>query len=139
MMIMLLLAWLLLKCMFLRFSSKKEFGKEVKLSEKAMYEILKEEYRNLGPFSFAEINVTLCFFLLIFLWFSRDPGFIPGWGSITWVEGKTKYVTDATVAMFVAILLFIVPSQKPKFNFCKQTEEGNASVLASHSSGLGAW
>lgn len=49
-----------------------------------------------------------------------------------------RYVTDATVAIFVAILLFIVPSQKPKFNFCSQTEEGNAPVLALHSSGLGA-
>ncbi|XP_021093858.1 solute carrier family 13 member 5 isoform X3 [Heterocephalus glaber] len=36
---------------------------------------------------------------------------------------KCKYATDATVAIFVAILLFIVPSQKPKFNFCSQTEE----------------
>lgn len=52
--------------------------------------MLKEEYRNLGPFSFAEANVLLCFFLLVFLWFSRDPGFVPGWVSITWVEGKTK-------------------------------------------------
>lgn len=71
-------------------SSKKGFSKEKRVSEKATYEILKEEYRNLGPFSFAEVNITLCFFLLVFLWFSRDPGFIPGWASITWVEGKTK-------------------------------------------------
>lgn len=34
-----------------------------------------------------------------------------------------RYVTDATVAIFVAILLFIVPSQKPKFNFCSESEE----------------
>ena len=48
-----------------------------------------------------------------------------------------RYASDATVAIFVAILLFIVPSQKPKFNFCSQTEEGKAPVLASHSSELG--
>ncbi|XP_040856852.1 solute carrier family 13 member 5 isoform X5 [Ochotona curzoniae] len=36
---------------------------------------------------------------------------------------KFKYASDATVAIFVAILLFIMPSQKPKFNFCSQTEE----------------
>nr|XP_034493205.1 solute carrier family 13 member 5 isoform X5 [Marmota flaviventris] len=36
---------------------------------------------------------------------------------------RFRYISDATVAIFVAILLFIVPSQKPKFNFCSQTEE----------------
>ncbi|XP_054565237.1 Na(+)/citrate cotransporter [Eptesicus fuscus] len=123
MLIMLLLAWLWLKYLFLGFTSQKGFSLERKISEKATYEMLKEEYRNLGPFSFAEANVLLCFFLLVFLWFSRDPGFVPGWVSITWVEGKTKYITDATVAIFMAILLFIVPSQKPKFNFRRQTEE----------------
>lgn len=50
-----------------------------------------------------------------------------------------RYASDATVAIFVAMLLFIVPSQKPKFNFCSQTEEGKAPVLASHLSGLGPW
>ncbi|XP_036308243.1 solute carrier family 13 member 5 isoform X2 [Pipistrellus kuhlii] len=125
MVIMLLLAWFWLQCIFMGFNFKKVWGcsLEKKNSEKAAYEMLQEEYRKLGPCSFAEINVLLCFLLLVTLWFSRDPGFMPGWMSVAWMEGETKYVTDATVAIFVAILLFIVPSQKPKFNFCKQTEE----------------
>ncbi|XP_047403599.1 Na(+)/citrate cotransporter isoform X2 [Sciurus carolinensis] len=94
-----------------------------KNKEKAAYKVLREEYQKLGPFSFAETNVMICFLLLIILWFSRDPGFMPGWLSLAWVEGETKYASDATVAIFVAILLFIVPSEKPKFNFCSQTEE----------------
>ncbi|XP_036012551.1 Na(+)/citrate cotransporter isoform X3 [Mus musculus] len=36
---------------------------------------------------------------------------------------RHNHITDATVAIFVAILLFIIPSQKPKFNFSSQTEE----------------
>nr|XP_020738499.1 solute carrier family 13 member 5 [Odocoileus virginianus texanus] len=96
---------------------------EKKSEEKSAHEVLRAEYRKLGPLSFAEINVLLCFFLLVGLWFTRDPGFMPGWVSIAWAEGKTKYASDATVAIFVAILLFIMPSQKPKFNFCSQTEE----------------
>ncbi|XP_035304133.1 solute carrier family 13 member 5 isoform X6 [Cricetulus griseus] len=36
---------------------------------------------------------------------------------------RSNYITDATVSIFVSILLFIVPSQKPKFNFSSQTEE----------------
>lgn len=51
----------------------------------------------------------------------------------------SRYASDATVAILVAMLLFILPSQKPKFNFCSQTEEGKAPVPASHSSGLGPW
>ncbi|KAM4823695.1 Na(+)/citrate cotransporter isoform X2 [Urocitellus parryii] len=124
MLIMLLLSWLWLQCIYLRFSFKNSCRCGVeKTKEKAAYKVLREEYQKLGPFSFAEINVLICFLLLIILWFSRDPGFMPGWLSLAWVEGEKKYISDATVAIFVAILLFIVPSQKPKFNFCSQTEE----------------
>ncbi|KAF7471604.1 Hypothetical predicted protein [Marmota monax] len=124
MLIMLLLSWLWLQCIYLRFSFKNSCSCGVdKTKEKAAYKVLREEYQKLGPFSFAETNVLICFLLLIILWFSRDPGFMPGWLSLAWVEGEKKYISDATVAIFVAILLFIVPSQKPKFNFCSQTEE----------------
>ncbi|XP_004684806.1 PREDICTED: solute carrier family 13 member 5 isoform X2 [Condylura cristata] len=126
MLIMLLLAWLWLQCVYLRLSFRKAWScrLERKTNEQAAYELLQEEYRKLGPLSFAEINVLLCFLLLVGLWFSRDPGFMPGWLSLLRAEGeKTTYISDATVAIFVAILLFIVPSEKPKFNFCSQTEE----------------
>ena len=52
--------------------------------------MLTDEYRKLGPLSYPECNVLFCFCLLIILWFSRDPGFMPGWLSLVWVEGKTK-------------------------------------------------
>ncbi|XP_012300977.1 Na(+)/citrate cotransporter isoform X5 [Aotus nancymaae] len=125
MLIMLLLSWLWLQCIYLRFNFKKSWGcgLERRNNEKAALKMLQEEYRKLGPFSFAEVNVLICFLLLVVLWFSRDPGFMPGWLTVAWVEGETKYASDATVAIFVAILLFIVPSQKPRFNFCSQTEE----------------
>ncbi|XP_008048065.1 solute carrier family 13 member 5 isoform X2 [Carlito syrichta] len=125
MLIMLLLAWLWLQCVYMKCNFKKSWGCGIELrhNEKAAYEVLQEEYRKLGPFSFAEVNVLFCFLLLVVLWFTRDPGFMPGWLSIAWVEGETKYASDATVAIFVATLLFIMPSQKPKFNFCSQSEE----------------
>ncbi|XP_007935692.1 solute carrier family 13 member 5 [Orycteropus afer afer] len=125
MLIMLLLSWFWLHCFFMGFNFKKFWtcGIERDDNEKMAYEMLQEEYKKLGPFSFAETNVLLCFLLLVVLWFLRDPGFIPGWLSIAWVEDKTKYISDATVAIFVVILLFIVPSQKPTFNFCNQPEE----------------
>ncbi|XP_075415307.1 Na(+)/citrate cotransporter isoform X2 [Tenrec ecaudatus] len=125
MLIMLLLAWLWLQCLFMKFNFKAAWGCGIESEEreKVANEVLREEYGKLGPFSFAETNVLVCFILLVVLWFSRAPGFLPGWLSIAWVEGDTKYATDATVAVFVAILLFIVPSQKPKFNFRSQSEE----------------
>ncbi|GAB1296397.1 Solute carrier family 13 member 5 [Apodemus speciosus] len=126
MLLMLVLAWLWLLCFYMRPNLKKTCiccGRKKKDTEKVAYKVLTEEYRKLGPLSYPECNVLFCFSLLIILWFSRDPGFMPGWLSLAWVEGKTKHITDATVAIFVAILLFIVPSQKPKFNFSSQTEE----------------
>ncbi|XP_045744132.1 Na(+)/citrate cotransporter isoform X2 [Mirounga angustirostris] len=125
MLVMLLLAWLWLQAVYLRFSFRKSWGcgLESRNHEKAAYQVLQEEYRKLGPFSFAEANVLLCFLLLVGLWFSRDPGFMPGWVSLAWEEGETKYVSDATVATFVATLLFVMPSQRPQFNFRGQTEE----------------
>ncbi|XP_040309467.1 Na(+)/citrate cotransporter isoform X1 [Herpailurus yagouaroundi] len=125
MLVMLLLAWLWLQCVYMRFSFKASWGcgLESRHHEKAVCELLRREYRKLGPFSFAEANVLLCFLLLVGLWFSRDPGFMPGWVSLAWEEGETKYASDATVATFVATLLFVVPSQRPQFNFRGQTEE----------------
>ncbi|KAK7804163.1 hypothetical protein U0070_022471 [Myodes glareolus] len=126
MLMMLVLAWLWLQGFYMRSKLKASCiccGLKKRNNEKVAYKVLQEEYRKLGPLTYAECNVLFCFVLLIILWFSRDPGFVPGWLSIAWVNGNTRYVTDATVAIFVAILLFIVPSQKPKFNFSSQTEE----------------
>lgn len=64
--------------------------KKRRSTENAAYKVLIEEYEKLGPLSYPECNVLFCFTLLIALWFSRDPGFMPGWLSIAWVEGHTK-------------------------------------------------
>ncbi|XP_034361958.1 Na(+)/citrate cotransporter isoform X1 [Arvicanthis niloticus] len=126
MLMMLVVAWLWLLCFYMRPNLKKTCiccERKKRDTEKIASKVLNEEYRKLGPLSYPECNVLFCFTLLIILWFSRDPGFMPGWLSLAWSEGKTKHITDATVAIFVAILLFVVPSQKPKFNFSSQTEE----------------
>ncbi|NXE61696.1 S13A2 protein, partial [Calcarius ornatus] len=114
MLVLLVLAWIWLQILYLGFNFKKNFGCGVspaaKAKEKQAYEIIKEESKKLGKMSFAEIEVLILFILLVVLWFTREPGFIPGWATVLFNKNNTSYVTDATVALFISILLFILPS-----------------------------
>ncbi|NXP90067.1 S13A2 protein, partial [Passerina amoena] len=114
MLVLLILAWVWLQILYLGFNFKKNFGCGVsaaaKAKEKQAYEIIKEESKKLGRMSFAEIEVSILFALLVVLWFTREPGFIPGWATVLFNKDNTSYVTDATVALFISILLFILPS-----------------------------
>uniref|UniRef100_A0A8C3VCV2 Solute carrier family 13 member 5 n=1 Tax=Catharus ustulatus TaxID=91951 RepID=A0A8C3VCV2_CATUS len=138
MVLMLVLAWLWLQCSFIGLNLKKSWGcgTEKTAKDKAAYNVLKEEMKKLGPVSYAELNVFLLFVLLVLLWFTRHPGFIKGWAS--WLfKGGEKYITDAVPAMFVSLLLFILPAQKPKFTAwnpsksdSEQTEEAMKPFLS---------
>uniref|UniRef100_A0A8C6S4B3 Solute carrier family 13 member 5b n=1 Tax=Neogobius melanostomus TaxID=47308 RepID=A0A8C6S4B3_9GOBI len=116
MILMLTLAWLWLQFVFMGFNFKKTWGCGSVKTEKeiAAYNVIREEYRALGPMSFGEISVLSLFILLVVLWFTRDPGFVSGWATDIF-NSKKEYVTDATVAIFIAILLFILPSKPPSF------------------------
>ncbi|NXO37993.1 S13A2 protein, partial [Locustella ochotensis] len=114
MLVLLVLAWFWLQILYLGFNFKKNFGcgasPAAKAKEKLAYEIIKEESKKLGKMKFAEIEVLILFILLVVLWFTREPGFIPGWATVLFNKDNTSYVTDATVALFISILLFILPS-----------------------------
>uniref|UniRef100_A0A8D0FQ84 Solute carrier family 13 member 5 n=1 Tax=Strix occidentalis caurina TaxID=311401 RepID=A0A8D0FQ84_STROC len=116
MILMLVLAWLWLQCSFMGLNFKKSWGcgTERTAKEKAAYNVLKAEMKKLGPISYAEFNVLLMFVLLVLLWFSRHPGFVKGWAARLFPEGE-KYITDSAPAVFIALLLFILPANKPKF------------------------
>ncbi|XP_071431087.1 Na(+)/citrate cotransporter isoform X2 [Pithys albifrons albifrons] len=116
MILMLVLAWIWLQCCFMGLNFKKSWGcgTERTAKEKAAYSVLKAEMKKLGPMSYAEFNVLLMFVLLVLLWFSRHPGFVKGWAAGLFPEGE-KYITDSAPAVFVALLLFILPAHKPKF------------------------
>ena len=78
--------------------------------------IIKNELKALGKMTPGEKRVTYVFLLAVFGWVFRE-GFvfgqtvIPGWGSLL---GLDEYVHDSTVAMFCALLLFILPADKNK-------------------------
>uniref|UniRef100_A0A8C8RXR3 Solute carrier family 13 member 5 n=1 Tax=Pelusios castaneus TaxID=367368 RepID=A0A8C8RXR3_9SAUR len=133
MILMLTLSWFWLQFSFMGCNFRKIWGCGVERTdkEKAAFSVLKAEHRKLGSISFAEVNVLMLFTLLILLWFSRDPGFIPGWATFLFNK-DAEYVTDATVALFVALLLFIVPATKPKFSCCSRNSfnpEHNEEVM----------
>ena len=50
--------------------------------QKMVREVIQEQYRLLGPMTFHEVSVFILFLFLIFLWFFREPQFIPGWGDL---------------------------------------------------------
>ncbi|XP_062850604.1 solute carrier family 13 member 4 [Trichomycterus rosablanca] len=111
--IMLLLTWIWLHFLFLgcnfidtcSWSKKRKTKREI-LSEKRIY----EEYQRLGPISYPEVVTGLFFILMTLLWFTREPGFVPGWTSLFEKKG---YRTDATVSVLLGFLLFLIPARKP--------------------------
>ncbi|KAG7478813.1 solute carrier family 13 member 2 isoform X2 [Solea senegalensis] len=113
MLLMLILSWLWLQIIFLGFNLKKSFGcGSNNASDREAYQVIKDEYKALGPMSFAEGCVLFNFTLLVLLWFTREPGFIPGWATVLFNQEKT-YVTDGTVAIFMSTLFFCIPSKIP--------------------------
>ncbi|XP_067451160.1 Na(+)/citrate cotransporter-like [Thunnus thynnus] len=116
MILMLTLAWLWLQFVFVGFNFKKTWGCGAVKTEKeiAAYNVIREQHRLLGPMSFGEISVLGLFTLLVVLWFTRDPGFVDGWATDIF-NSRAEYVTDATVAVFIAVLLFVLPSKPPRF------------------------
>ncbi|XP_023144546.1 solute carrier family 13 member 2 [Amphiprion ocellaris] len=115
MLLMLVLTWIWLQFMFLGFNLKKSFGCGVKTDrDKEAYTVMKEEYAKLGPMKFAEVAVLIIFVLLVLLWFTREPGFIDGWATVLFNKGG-DFVSDGTVAIFMSMLFFVIPSQLPRF------------------------
>lgn len=76
-------------------SFQKNFGCAANASAKAKakqaYDIIKEESKKLGSMKFAEIAVLILFILLVLLWFTRDPGFIPGWATVLFNKNDIRY------------------------------------------------
>uniref|UniRef100_A0A674MZ87 Solute carrier family 13 member 4 n=1 Tax=Takifugu rubripes TaxID=31033 RepID=A0A674MZ87_TAKRU len=111
--IMLVLTWLWLHFLFLGCNfretcslSKKRKTKREMMSERRIH----EEYAKLGPISYPEVVTGLFFILMTLLWFTREPGFVPGWTSLFEKKG---YRTDATISVLLGFLLFLIPARRP--------------------------
>ncbi|XP_070982659.1 solute carrier family 13 member 2-like [Oncorhynchus clarkii lewisi] len=114
MVLMLIISWLWLQFMYLGCNMKKSFGCGMnKDGDKEAYGVIKNEYKKLGSMRFAEGCVLVLFVLLVLLWFTREPGFMPGWATVLFNKDR-PYVTDGTVAILMSTLFFMIPSQLPR-------------------------
>ncbi|XP_017660420.1 PREDICTED: solute carrier family 13 member 4 [Lepidothrix coronata] len=114
--------WLFLGCNFKETCSvsKKKKTKREEMSERR----IQEEYKKLGNVSYPEMVTGFFFILMTLLWFTREPGFVPGWSSFFEKKG---YRTDATVSLFLGFLLFLIPAKKPCFG---KREKGDGEKSA---------
>uniref|UniRef100_A0A663NA66 Solute carrier family 13 member 4 n=1 Tax=Athene cunicularia TaxID=194338 RepID=A0A663NA66_ATHCN len=112
--------WLFLGCNFKETCSvsKKKKTKREEMSERR----IQEEYKKLGNVSYPEMVTGFFFILMTLLWFTREPGFVPGWSSFFEKKG---YRTDATVSLFLGFLLFLIPAKKPCFGKQEKGEGDN--------------
>ena len=89
----------------------------------------REQLRELGPMSFAERTMLVLFTTTALLWLLRtdftfgDWILVRGWGAtvsdwLRWLgvprEKSAEYVSDATVAMSVAALMFVIPVRRSR-------------------------
>ncbi|XP_064158568.1 solute carrier family 13 member 2-like [Anguilla rostrata] len=113
MLLMLVLSWFWLQFMYLGLNFKQTFGCGSKdKGDKEAYQVMKNEYKRLGDISYAEGSVLVIFVLLVVLWFTREPGFMPGWATVLFNQEK-PYVTDGTVAILMSTLFFLLPARLP--------------------------
>ena len=101
-----LAAWLLLYFMY----RPKESWENIQIDD------FKKEYRALGKAKSEEKIVLVLFIILALLWIFRS-GFtiqsfeIPGWAQLF---KNPSYINDGTVAIFMSILLFMIPSKSQR-------------------------
>ena len=99
--VFLFIVWLLLTFLFCRNGFK---------IDKSSF---KQEFQKLGKMGFEEKVVLIVFLSLVLLWLTRaDIQFgtfvIPGWSGLF---PKAGYINDGTVAIALALLLFIIPDK----------------------------
>ncbi|XP_073178126.1 solute carrier family 13 member 4 isoform X1 [Lepidochelys kempii] len=118
--------WLFLGCNFKETCSvsKRKKTKREEMSERR----IQEEYEKLGDTSYPEMVTGFFFILMTLLWFTREPGFVPGWSSFFEKKG---YRTDATVSVFLGFLMFLIPAKKPCFGKRDKGDSENARDINS--------
>ncbi len=101
--VLLIIAWLLLTTLFVHGTS----------GYATHNPLFKQELRNMGKMTYEEKWVMHLFSLMALLWlFRRDIRIgaftLPGWSGLMPIP---EFVDDGTVAIFISLLLFVIPSR----------------------------
>ncbi|RCS50628.1 hypothetical protein DTL42_11020 [Bremerella cremea] len=101
--VFLLITWAILGYVLFPVSSKESIGGR---------SVILDELHKLGPISAAEWRVGAVFLTTALLWILREP--VKGWGwGMAFVDADGKqFVSDATAAIGMAVLCFLIPSGK---------------------------
>jgi sodium-dependent dicarboxylate transporter 2/3/5 len=75
--------------------------------------VFRQQYQKLGPMLFEEKIILVDFCLMALLWMTRSDleigdFIIPGWAGLF---NFPEYINDGTVAIFLAVILFFIPSK----------------------------
>ncbi|XP_013394171.1 solute carrier family 13 member 5 [Lingula anatina] len=114
--ICLVIAWLWLQLLFLtNFGCCKTKSRAQDYTQRAdekekqtrVKSAMRKEWKKMGRLTLAELLLVIMLVILAALWLSRSPGQVDGWGSLF----KAKYVSDATPAILISLLLFMLPSE----------------------------
>ncbi|EDS43693.1 I'm not dead yet [Culex quinquefasciatus] len=117
MVVNMLLVWVYLQWHFMGLFSRQ--SKESKIgaeSEAIARRVIESRYKDMGPMTSHEISVAILFVLSIVLFFTRSPGFIPGWVDL--FPGAN--IKDATPAIFIVVALFVIPADWQWLNYFRR-------------------
>lgn len=64
------------------YRKKTQEQKESKKQAVLVQSMIRQKYNDLGPMTFHERSVLVLFIAVVFLWFFREPEFIPGWAGL---------------------------------------------------------
>lgn len=122
-----LVAWVWLQFYFLGYRTLFSCCYTYEAVEDRAGEVIREQYEALGPMKFSEGIVLANFVLLVVLWLTRLPSAnIPGWADLFQAGYGDKnygYVRDGMAAIFVVLLLFCCPSERPNFLCCASSDD----------------
>lgn len=110
-----ILAWIWLQILFMGLCRKNSPIQAASPERTAAVKrLITEKYNDLGPMTHHEATVLTLFIILVLLWLFRAPEFVAGWAS--WFSSAFVgiEVDDATPAMLIVFLLFVLPA---KLNF----------------------
>ncbi|XP_029678530.1 protein I'm not dead yet-like [Formica exsecta] len=108
------LTWMYVRIAFLGYLRPRSKDAEMATigteGEAVTNQVIQQRYKNLGPVTFHEYGVATLFFMCVFLWIFRKPGFVVGWSElITDID-----LRDSVPVIFASILMFFIPKD-PSF------------------------